>query len=228
MNISKEEIFYWLIVTLILGIGFDYIYRDFVTSQTYTFIKELMTFVLTVTGLVIANGGLFTWQKQIEYSKKDAVVNNLHLSLLKLRDAIKHVRNPGIFPSEKQKAEQYFKSKYPENIELVEDNSYVYEMRWEEISKALTEMEASLLNAEMLWGAEIRKLVKPLYGKISELNITLKQNFNPTLRTKDFMEIHDVMYDKSDWINDIEDSFSGHVNTNIEKVVVFMKKKITE
>ena len=72
-------------------------------------------------------------------------------------------------------------------------------MRWEEITKASTEMESHLLAAEVLWGKDIFALIKPLNLKITELNIALRQNFQPELRTKSVMDIHDTIYDKGIW-----------------------------
>ena len=63
-------------------------------------IKGLITTGLTIWGLVIAMRGLATWRKQIKGTKEFDVAYNLNYSVLKLRDAIKHVRNPAIWPSE--------------------------------------------------------------------------------------------------------------------------------
>ena len=81
---------------------------DFVNQPTYFFIKDLITFILTIAGIIVASGGLSTWRKQIEGKKKIDVSYNLNYSILKLRDAIKHVRNPGIWNAENHKAIQYF------------------------------------------------------------------------------------------------------------------------
>src|ERR1035437_9099217 len=143
-------------------------------------IRDVITYALTFWGLIIATKGLVTWRKQIKGTKEFETAYNLNYSVLKLRDAIKHVRNPAIWPSESYKAIQYYKAKYSDKpIEDVEKNSqgYVYEMRWEEIVSAFTEIESHLLAAEVLWGIEILSLIKPLNKKINELNIGLKQYF---------------------------------------------------
>ncbi|MDO8469470.1 MAG: hypothetical protein Q7S84_00425 [bacterium] len=195
----------------------------------YSFIKDLITFLFTLAGLIIAGIGLATWKKQIKGLKEFEAAYDLHFSILKLRDAIKHVRNPAIFPFESLKAVQYAKTKYPEksDSEMEKDSHlYVYEMRWEEINNARREMESHLLAIEVLWGSEISILIKPLYGKISELYLGLKQNFQPTeFKTRSLTEIHDIIYDKSNW--DTEDTFSGEVSRLVQKITEYIKGKIS-
>lgn len=211
------------------GIVFDCWYPDFVNSSLYLFTKDLMTFALGIAGVYIAAGGLFIWKNQIEYTKQHEAADNLHHSLLKLRDAIKYVRNPAIFPSESYEAEQHFKSKYPSaSEEEIKKGTYpyVYELRWKKIQSVSSHLDENLLMAEVLWGRKIRTLLIPLTQKITELNIALKQNFEPKeYRTKDTMQIHDVIYDKSNWMNDQEDDFGNEINKAIEAIMDYTKEK---
>ncbi len=225
-SVSVKGVFFWILAVSISGLVFYRLYPAFFVHPVYPFLNDWVTLILTVTGLYIASGGLFTWRKQI----KSEVADNLHLSLLKLRDAIKHVRNPAIFPSEDYRAIQYARTKYPDKLkEELEKNvhPYVYEMRWEEITNASTEMESNLLEAEVLWGPEVRQIVKPLYVKITDLNIALKQNFQPKIRTKDYMEIHNIMYNQGDWLNDKEDKFGEEVVSVIKAVKDYINGKIS-
>ena len=200
----------------------------FINSSYYLFIKDILTFTLTICGLIIASHGLTTWKKQIKGGREFEIAYNLHYAVLKLRDAIKYVRNPGIWPSENHKAIQYFKAKYPEkSVEDIENNSnaYVYEMRWEKIISASTEMESHLLSAEVIWGSDILNLIKPLNKKITKLKISLSQYFQPQLRTGDIMEIDDIIYDKS--YEDKEDDFSNEITECIKKITNYIKEKIS-
>lgn len=202
--------------------------ENFINQSTYIFIKDLITFILTTAGIIIAGIGLATWKKQIKGTKEFETAYNLHYSILKLRDAIKNVRNPAIWPSENQKALEYSKSKYPnKSREDIENNShaYVYEMRWEEIKNASTEMESYLLAAEVIWGPEILNLVKPLNKKINELNIYLAQYFQPDMRTKSFMELHNIIYDKSN--GDEKDAFSKEMYKIVQGITDYIKGKIS-
>ncbi len=194
----------------------------------YIFIKDLATVILTIWGLIIAGRGLATWKKQITGVKEFETAYNLRYSILKLRDSIKHVRNPAIWPSESQKATKYAEAKYPEKIggDLGSgSHPYVYEMRWEEIVTSSTEMESHLLAAEVLWGPEVLKLIKPLNKKITELNICLKQYFEPDFRTQSLEKLRKVIYDMSG--EDAKDEFSLEIEKTIKAIVEYIKDRIS-
>ena len=196
----------------------------------YLIIKDILTFLITIAGLIIAGMGLATWKKQIHGSKQFEIAYNLHFSILNLRDAIKYVRNPAIFPNESQRAIQYSKSKHPERPpEEIEGKpiSYVYETRWEKIIDALAKLESHLLGAEVLWGGEIVDLIKPLYKKINELKIALDQYLNPDLRgSREYDEIHDIVYDQGNYFENKEDVFSKQTSDIIENIANYLKGKI--
>lgn len=87
-------------------------------------------------------------------------------------------------------------------------------------------MESHLLAAEVLWGPEILELMKPLNKKIVELNIALQQNFQPELRTKNVITLHDVIYDKGDGSTG-EDAFSKEVSQALKGITDYIKSKIS-
>jgi hypothetical protein len=202
--------------------------EDQIVNQVwYLITKDVLTALFTLGGLFIAGFGLATWKKQIKGSKAFETAHNLHFAMLKLREAIKHVRNPAIWPSESQKAVKFIKEKYPEKSDeeaKKDEHSAVYEMRWQKITDAYTEAGSHLLAAEALWGSEIMDLTKPLNKKVKELNINLNQLFAPEMRTKDMMVIHDVVYDKSSEVE--QDAFSLEVSKSIEAIADFLKGKI--
>lgn len=201
---------------------------NIISSPIYSFIKDTLTFVLTISGAVIASVGLATWKKQIKGTKAFDTAYNLNYSILKLREAIKDVRNPAIWPNESSKAKQYIKEKHPEKTEedlVNEAHINVYEMRWDKIINASIEMESHLLAAEVLWDSEILDLVIPLRKKVNELNIAIRQHFYPELRTKDPSIIFNTVYDQS--IEKEEDEFSKDISKIINNVNNYLKEKIS-
>jgi len=198
-----------------------------INQDWYLITKDVLTVLFTLAGLIIAGLGLATWKKQIKGSKEFEAAHNLHFAMLKLREAIKHVRNPAIWPSESQRAVKFIKEKNPEKSDeelKKNEHAYVYEMRWQKITDAYTEAESHLLEAEALWGHEIMDLTKPLNKKVRELNINLNQNFAPEMRTKGLMAIHDVIYDKSSETE--QDAFSAEVSKYIDAIADYLRKKI--
>ncbi|MCR4276123.1 MAG: hypothetical protein NUV90_01935 [Candidatus Parcubacteria bacterium] len=204
--------------------------ETFINNSYYIFAKDIITFLFTGTGLVIAGMGLATWKKQIKGVKEFETAHDLRYSILKLRNAIRNVRNPVIWPSESYQAMQDYKIKYPNKLETdaeKDSHAYVYEIRWKAILAATAEMESHLLAAEVLWGPEILSLIKPLNKEIGELNISLRQYFQPELRTKDFMELHNVIYYKGDYNEDGTDDFDNRVLQAIDGVTSYIKNKIS-
>ena len=233
MNQKELKNIWWIILTftviIFIGVLLNYIFPDFTASSGYTFIKDLITLALTVAGLITANKGLFTWKDQFNYNKEAEIANGLKFSVLKLRDAIKHVRNPAIWNTESYEAIQRFKNKYPDraNDKDLEKNAngYVYEMRWEEITKAYTEMESHLLEAEVLWGNEVLEKVRPLKEKVTKLNVSLRQYLQPELRTTKSLELHEIVYDQGGE-ND-EDAFSKKVTEAVKEITSYINQKLS-
>lgn len=201
---------------------------DFVNGQLYNLIKDITTLLITAAGLLIASIGLYTWKKQIKGTKEFETFYTIHYSVLKLRDAIKHVRNPAIWNEEFAKASEWYTKKYPERsgTSEIEENSaaYVYEMRWDEITKASTEVESHLLAAEVLWGDEITNTFKPLKKSVSILNISLLQYLKPEFRTRSSEALREIVYDSSS--EDKKDKFSQEVDDSVGQISKILKDKI--
>lgn len=203
--------------------------NNLINQPWYLLIKDILTFLFTGAGLIIAGMGLATWKKQMKGAKDFDAAYNLNYAVLKLRDAIKYVRNPAIWPSESRQAIQYLKSKYPgkSDEELERDcHAAVYEMRWEKITTASTEMESYLLAAEILWKQDILNLIKPITVKVNDLNIAIRRNFQSESRSDDFMDIHNVIYDKGDGSKS-EDAFSQEVNKAIGEIADYLQSKMS-
>ena len=198
--------------------------EPFTNSPYYLFVQDVATVAISIGFLVVAWKGLATWKAQAKGIKAYEIAYNLHYAILKLRNAISCVRYPATYPSESYKAIQYASNRYPDKQrEEIEKNSqaYVYELRWEKIVSATTEIESHLLGAEVLWGSEILDMMKPVNRKVTELNIALHENFQPRdLRTKDPMEIFNMIYERGD------DAFSKDVNTAIQDVLNYIKNKL--
>lgn len=194
----------------------------------YLITKDLLTVALTGIGLWIAASGLVTWRKQIKGAKEFETAYGLNAATLKLRDAIRHVRNPWIPNSESERALRYSKEKYPDRPEddLAKDNhSSVYEMRWEKILAAYAEVESLLFAAEFLWGDHILELFKPLTKKVHELNLSLSENFRKAEhRSRDPKEIREIMYDHGS--EESPDKFSREISGLVNSITSYLKERI--
>ena len=198
-------------------------------NSCWLLIKDIVAFLFTAVGLYIAFEGLLTWKKQMKGTKYFEVAYNLNYSVLKLREAIKQVRHPAIWPSESVRAVKFAREKYPDksNSELEKDShGYVYEMRWEQISNSSIEMESHLLAAEVLWGKEVLELVKPLNQKISELNVSLKKTFQhvPEKNSQDYARRDQIIYGGLD---DEDNIFNQELKVIISNIEKYLKEKMS-
>jgi|SRR5581483_542423 len=187
--------------------------------------KDVFTFLLSLAGLIIAGVGLATWKKQLRGVKEFDAAFDLNFSILKLREAIKYVRKIVIWPSEHNEAYKYSETKYPNLSESDRQknlNAYVYELRWQKISGAVTDLDSHLLAAEVLWGKDIVKIVKKLEAKVTELNIGLEQYFKPELRTREYVALHELIFDRGEK----DDDFRREIEKIIEEIKDYMKQKI--
>lgn len=201
---------------------------NFTDGQVYIFIKDFFTVILTGYGMYLASRGLSTWREQMRGTKEFDASYNLNYSILKLRNAIKHVRNPAIWNTEFSRALEYAKKKYPERIDDIQiekdSTKYVYEMRWDKIIDAYTEIESHQLAAEVLWGTEITKKMKLLNDQVNKLKIAIEQYLYPELRTKNLDTIDNIIYNSGSDIED--DNFGKEINKSIEEITDFIKDKL--
>lgn len=225
LNIVALSIVVTIAIFLIIVIN-----KTFLFSTEFSGIfKDIFTGIAAIIASVVALLGLSAWRKQMRGVKEFETAFNLHLSLLKMREAVKFVRNYVIWPAESEKAKSYSKEKYPyRSEEEIESSAHinVYEMRWEKISGAYTQIESHLLAAEVLWGKEIVNLLQPLKVKINELNIALSQYYTPQeLRTMKPEEIRNIIFYTGDGL--VEDKFGKEINQSIEGMVNYIQKKIS-
>lgn len=190
---------------------------DFVNQPTYIFIKDLITLVLTIAGMIIAGGGLSTWKKQI----KGDTARRLYKSVLKLREAISYVRNPFISITEQNNA---IKQAEKENISLeMKSSNIVYYFRWQKITEAMSELQLEQLEAEVLWGKEVLEKIDPIRSCVTELNMKLSQFLNPDLKTFSSDEIREVIYENRS--KDSSDKFTSKIDNAVNVVGNFLKPK---
>lgn len=189
--------------------------------------KEVVTPVIALAGVLIAKDGLFTWKRQIKGTKEFDAAYNLNYSVLKLRDEIKRVRRPAIWAGESYEAIQWAKTKYPNMAEKdveKESHAFVYQKRWEEITKCLTEIDSHILAAELLWDKEIIGFLKPLNKKVTELNLAIQQNLSPEIKIYEPAKMRDIIYNKGDENN--EDDFTKEVEEMVQEITDYLKGKI--
>lgn len=131
--------------------------------------------VLAVAAIVTASAawlGLTKWRDELRGRVNFDVARGLARATYRLRDELRSARSPLIRGAE-------FPPGYkgqPGSTGQAEAQAwaYVYKNRWEPVAQALREFEAQSLEAEALWGAEIRELCQTLGKCALELFISME------------------------------------------------------
>ncbi|MEX0719938.1 MAG: hypothetical protein WD059_04660 [Balneolaceae bacterium] len=190
-------------------------------------IKEIINIVAPILGLVIAAIGVFTWRIQLKGKTEYELSRRLLKAVYELRDAIKVVRNPAIIPEEVVSA---FRKKGLSDEEIIKkgdivfSKDVVYEYRWKYITTALSTLEVEELEAEVLWGKEIKEEIHRFKQCTYKLNLNLKRLFRQEVGKRNFSkekldEIHKVVWD--DFENDTP--FDIELSSTLKDIEEFLK-----
>lgn len=195
--------------------------------ESMQIIKEVVNIVSPILGLVIATFGVFTWRLQLKGKTEYELSRRLLKAVYELREAIKVVRNPAIVPEEVVSA---FRKKGLSDEEINKkggiafNTGVVYESRWENISNALSTLEVEELEAEVLWGNEIKEKTLRFKRCTYTLNLNLKRLYRQDSGQRNYghkkmEEIHQVIWDDFDDKN----PFDKEINSSIKGIEEFLK-----
>lgn len=201
--------------------------------KTVEFVKDLILTCVAIIGAVVAIMGLSTWQRQLKGRTEYDLSRRLLVSLFKYRDAINFVRYPVMWenemPSPSEEAE-----KISDDQRRFYGTSKAYQKRWDKVQNERTNLYADLLEAEALWGDELKELFKVIYDLETELGSYIryylviispetheaKKDSIQRLLTKK----RDVMYDD---LSQEEDDFKKEFRGGVEKIEKYLKPKLS-
>lgn len=129
--------------------------------------------LVTAAGVGIAfyfgREGLATWRRQLRGTANHELARRALIELFQYRESVERARSPLMFESEMALPEDL----PPESSFLV--RNYLakiigYQNRLEAIRAARAPVHASLIEAEAIWGRELKGLFKPLFSLEFEFN----------------------------------------------------------
>jgi hypothetical protein len=201
--------------------------------STLSLIKDILLILVAILGAIVAILGLNTWRKQLKGNSEYELARRLLKSIYELREAIQIVRNPLISPEEM--VESYKNADASDTNDQLFDskiNIYVYQYRWNDISKSISNLNVDLLEAEVLWGKEIKNLANNILKLVSELRFGIKDFLELGIKgikeeygEERVKKVKGLIYKKLDYIED--DEFSGKLTTEIQNIESFLKPYIT-
>lgn len=143
-------------------------------SESITAIKDILVGVSAVSAALFAYLGLTTWRKELKGKSEYQLAKEVLKSVYKVREAFKHVRNPGIYQYEYPK-DMLDNTGYLKREFHYEGTAHVYEKRWKMMAEAFSELEDHHLEAQVEWGPEFQDVILKLRTCKVELQITIQQ-----------------------------------------------------
>ncbi len=138
-----------------------------------TVIKDLVLTCGGIVGIYVALRGLNTWNRQLRGSSEYDLSRRVLRAVYRHRNALKNVRNPAIWVNEQpQPPEEEAKKMDSQQIHFY-GVSGAYQKRWDRVVEVRTELQAELIEAEVLWGDTLNVLIDPINKLERELFITL-------------------------------------------------------
>ncbi|MBI5094144.1 MAG: hypothetical protein HZB26_17095 [Candidatus Hydrogenedentes bacterium] len=193
--------------------------------------KDFVLMAAAVVASCVGIMGLGSWRRQLKGNAEYLLAKNLLTAVYELREAISNARHPYLelageadLPKEKL-SELSWREKHWFAL------GEAYQKRWAPVAAAKAKIDANLLEAEVVWGQQIRSKATPLDELIGELYYATKDHLeakNPNLRVNNeelraAQTRRKIMYSRSDpekdeyrkrlgdVIADIEDELKPHI-----------------
>lgn len=142
------------------------------TPEIITAVKDVFLGIAAATTAIVAVIGLKNWSRELKGKAEFDVARNLIRATYKLRDELKNCRSSFINAYEFPDGYQGTVGK-PSHQEEAQAWAHVYKNRWGPICSAIQEFDSHTLEAEALWGKEIRTRTDHLRQCVKELNVAI-------------------------------------------------------
>lgn len=193
-------------------------------------IVDVVTAFLGAAAVWFAWGGLTTWRKQLKGTTEYEVARRLLHSTLKVRDNIKHARNPAIFGGELHNALSEFKIEGDSlTASQYDKNRAVYGRRMEYVDASVTELTTALTEAEVLWGIDVHKAFDPLFKSVNDLRraviLFIRWSMpDRQVSAEKIKEVESIIYDAME--GEADDDYANELIRAVDKIRDYCKLKL--
>lgn len=143
------------------------------TDTDWSLTKDVFSIVGTVVGAVISaatigvaiyfgRAGLHTWRKQLRGSADHDLARRLLIELYKHRDEIQRARSPAIFSFESVPFEGEVESEDPKRSSY-DATARAYRRRLTAMDASRNPLQATMLEAEAVWGTTLKELMEHIF-----------------------------------------------------------------
>ncbi|HEX7679758.1 MAG TPA: hypothetical protein VF713_16630 [Thermoanaerobaculia bacterium] len=192
--------------------------------------KDVLVAAASVVGASVAVRGLNTWNRQLKGGAEYELARRILKVTYRLRDAIKGVRHPVMWPEEMVMPAEGAAAKISDDEVSFDGTSRAYDSRWQKVADLRTELQTELLEAEVLWGNELGKRFQALYKLEHELMIAIRswlilRDPKASEAQKNAVQKHqaaarDIMYDE---LSEEGDKFTKDVVCAIGPIEEYLK-----
>ncbi|NTU50397.1 MAG: hypothetical protein HGA87_05900, partial [Desulfobulbaceae bacterium] len=139
-------------------------------------VKDIVLTLAAIVAGYVGIRGLSTWRRQLRGNTEYQLARNVLASVYELREAISSVRNPFMQYSKEPDLPADKLKELSQREREWQALAQAYQRRWEPVPKAIAKLDANLLEAEVVWGSEIRAKAAPLNRLAGELLIVLQDH----------------------------------------------------
>lgn len=203
-------------------------------TEIVSLLKDLVLSGAAITGAVVAVKGLGTWQHQLKGQSEYELSRRILVTVFKYRDAINGVRHPAMFAYEMPSPPEDLAAKMtPGQIQFY-GTSKAYKERWRKVQTERTSLYADILEAEAIWGVELKVLFKNVFDLEHELFTRIRhyiELINPDTAEASKEAIRNIdkkaRYIMYDDLSDEPDEYKKDLFSAIEQIEKYLKPKLS-
>jgi hypothetical protein len=142
-------------------------------TEIFSIIKDIALAGAACVTAYVAYTGLGKWQQELSGKANFDVARDLAKSIYALRDEISYCRSP--FTAGHEFPEGY-RGGFGNHTDEEEGQAWahVYSKRWEPVGKAIQALDTATLEAEALWGKEIKEKAAALRKSTRSLQVDIE------------------------------------------------------
>lgn len=203
-------------------------------TEIFTLLKDWVVSGAAITGAVVAVKGLGTWQRQLKGQSEYELSRRILVSVFKYRDSINGVRHPAMWAYEMPYPSEDEVAKMSSDQIRFYGTSKAYQARWDKVQTERTSLYADLLEAEAIWGTELKQLFKKVFDLEHELFTRIRHHIeliNPDTSdakkeavAKIYNKSRDIMYDD---LGEEPDEYKKDLISAIEQIEKYLKPKLS-
>jgi hypothetical protein len=151
----------------------------------WAIVKDLVLAGAAGVGAIVAVVGLSTWKRQLRGRTEYDLAKRILRLCYEYRDTVAAARHPWMeLPSESDGEAADMDLAHRRYL----GTERAYEARWERIRAVRAELYPEMLEAEVLWDAQLAELLEPLFGLERDLFLAIEDELsvrNPDLHPND-------------------------------------------